>query len=257
MRLTSRQPFVANDPVALQREYYRDTAGEYDRMHRFSEHYVGLRHVSAYLQALGASSLLDTGCGTGLAMRYLKGLDSNLDVHGNDPSLELLEIAVTRHGIPKGSLDCAGSEALPYEDRAFDVVVETGMLHHVPHPDRVIAEMLRVARKAIFLSDTNTYGLGPTPARVVKLLLAQRGLLGTMNRLRRGGKEWYYGEGDGVAWNYSVFTSMPQVRRACAEVLVIPTGPAERFAAVFPLLFSSHCVVAGFKEPFATRKPLS
>jgi hypothetical protein len=48
-----------------------------------------------------------------------------------------------------------------YADGAFDVVTAFAVLHHVRRHGRVISEMLRVARRAIFISDTNNYGRGP------------------------------------------------------------------------------------------------
>ena len=107
--------------------------------------------------------------------------------------------------------------ALPYENAAFDVAVETAVLHHVAEPDRVIAEMLRVSRQAIFISDSNCYALGGLGARLAKLGLARAGALERVNRLRRGGHDWYYTAGDGVGWSYSVYDSLPLIRSASAD----------------------------------------
>lgn len=239
------------DSVAHQRAYYRDTATQYDDMHPFTQHYVGLRHVVVYLQALGAHSVLDTGCGTGLALRYLADALPHLTAYGNDPSADLLKVAVERHNVPEQQLECASSEDLPYADGQFDVVIETGMLHHVPDPDKIVREMLRVARHAVFLSDTNSFGMGSAVNRLVKLGLRSVGALGYVNRRRRGGNDWYFSANDGVAWDYSVFESLDTIRAQCSEVVVIPTGSRERFAEAVPLLCSSHCLVAGFKTPLS------
>lgn len=237
------------DSIARQRAYYRATAADYDSMHPFTEHYVGLRHVVIYIKALGYRSVLDTGCGTGLALRYLLDHLPDLEVHGNDPSDELLRIAIEQHGVPAERLTCASSAKLPYSAEEFDVVVETGMLHHVPNPQVVVAEMLRVAKQAIFISDTNLFGMGSLPARVAKLALRRAGLLRSVNRRRRNGNDWYYTADDGVAWDYSVFDSLSIIRDACAEVVVIPTGQSDRHADAMPLLLSSHCLVIGLKQP--------
>lgn len=237
------------DPVSAQREYYRTTASEYDGMHAFTEHYVALGHATAYIRALGASSVLDTGCGTGLAMRFLQHQLPELRVHGNDPSEDLLGVAMGSHGIRAEQLECISSESLPYADESFDVVLETGVLHHVPTPERVVKEMLRVARRAVFISDQNYYGMGGAGARMVKFALARLGLLQRVNRRRRSGHDWYYSDDDGVAWDYSVFDSLPLIGSACREVLVLPTGQDGPLAQSIPLLFASHCLVAGFKVP--------
>jgi ubiquinone/menaquinone biosynthesis C-methylase UbiE len=243
----------SSSAVSAQRDYYARTATTYDGMHDMGEHHDALRHVAMYMQAIGAKSVLDTGCGTGMAMLYLTREMPDLLTHGNDPSEALLRVAQDRHGIPGDRLDCVSSERLPYEDGAFDAVVETGMLHHTPEPQRVVAEMLRVARKAVFISDSNIYGqVGSSlPARALKLALARAGLLRPLLRRMRGGHDWYFNEGDGVAWSYSIFDSYPLVRDACAESVVLPTGSKRGLADACPILFASHCLIAGFKEPLA------
>jgi 2-polyprenyl-3-methyl-5-hydroxy-6-metoxy-1,4-benzoquinol methylase len=240
-----------SEAIARQRAYYADTARTYDGMHGFEEHRLALAQVAAFLHGLGARTMLDTGCGTGLAMRYMAENVPELETYGNDPSAELLGVAHERFGIPEERLEVADSTKLPYADGQFDVVVETAVLHHVPDPAAVIAEMLRVARQAIFISDSNAYALGRPAARFAKLALTRIGLLDRVNRWRRGGTDWYYTEGDGVAWTYSVYDSLPQIRAACPEVIVIPTQIDEQRSASWPLLYSPHVLVAGFKQPFS------
>jgi SAM-dependent methyltransferase len=239
------------DPVAVQRAYYARTAGSYDEVHALAEHRVALGHVVHYLRALQARTVLDTGCGTGMALRFLQAATPEIEGHGNDPSVELLQVAVDRYGLDPARLRCCSSERLPYPDGHFDAVLATGVMHHVPDAEAVVREMVRVARRAIFVSDINMFGLGSLPARTAKLALRRAGLLRRLNRRRRGGHDWYYTDGDGVAWDYSVFDSLATVRGQCHEVLVLPTGTPRRLAEAVPLLGASHCLLAAFKEPFA------
>jgi ubiquinone/menaquinone biosynthesis C-methylase UbiE len=233
-----------------QLNYYRETARRYDEWHTsaFDEHHFALEHIVFYLRWIGADSILDTGCGTGRSLRYIQERLPTISIRGNDPSKELLQRAVQRHGISSDLLDCASTLDLPYVDNAFDAVIETGVLHHVSDPARAVGEMLRVARKAVFLSDSNIYGQGSPLARIVKLGLARIHLLKYVNRLRRGGRDWYYSEGDGVAYSYSVFDSYRAIEAACAEVIVVPTSRRPRSASV-PVLTSPHCLLCGFKKP--------
>lgn len=230
--------------------YYGETAGRYDEWHTAcdDEHYFALRHIVFYLKWIEARSALDTGCGTGRAMRYIMQEFPQIRVHGNDPSLPLLRVAAEQRGVPVERLDCATGDHLPYADGSFDVVIATGVLHHVAHPDHVVSEMLRVARKAIFISDCNIYGRGRLAARGAKLVLSRLRMLNIVNRLRRGGKNWYSSEGDGIAYSYSVFDSYPLMLEACRQIIVIPTL-GDRDAGVCALMRSSHCLVCGFKEP--------
>ena len=41
---------------------------------------------------------------------------------------------------------------IPLKNNSFDAVCEFAMLHHVPDPDKVVSEMIRVAKNAIFQS---------------------------------------------------------------------------------------------------------
>jgi SAM-dependent methyltransferase len=233
--------------VDAQRAYYRETAGVYDAMRECeAEHEAALALIVPYLVRLGSGSVLDTGCGTGRAMRAIASALPGVRVHGNDPSPELLRVATEQHGIPASALDCVGSDPLPYAADSFDAVIATGVMHHLPDPAPVIAEMLRVARQAIFISDCNMYGCGRFPVRLARMALARVGLLRPLNRMRRGGNDWFMSEGDGVAWSYSVFDSRAQIAAACAETLVISTAP--RPGAAVPLLQSTHCLMCGFKE---------
>jgi SAM-dependent methyltransferase len=241
-----RQP----EPEDVQRAYYRRTSAVYDELHTEApdEHSFALEHVLFYLRWCGATSVLDSGCGTGRALRFLHERAPDLRLWGNDPSPDLLSIATREHGIPSEQLDCVASDELPYGDGAFDAVVETGVLHHVADPGRLVSEFLRVARKAVFLSDSNIYGSGRHAARLAKVALGRARLLGPVNWLRRAGRHWYYSADDGVAYSYSVLDAVPLLRRMCDLVLVVPTDDAGGPAGV-PLLSSPHVLVCGFKEP--------
>jgi SAM-dependent methyltransferase len=243
-------------PAKRQRAYYADTADQYeaDHVQGGDEHYFALRHITFYLKWIDARSVLDTGCGTGRALRFLAESLPHASIRGNDPSEELLAIAVRDHGVPADALDCCPSERLPYEDSSFDAVVATGVLHHVAEPEKVIAEMLRVARFAVFISDCNIYGQGGRVARLVKRLLASAHLLRSFNWVRRGGHDWFYSPGDGIAWSYSIYDSIPQLRKSCPSIVVIPTL-SSGMTGGSPLSESSHCLVSAFKIALAIPIP--
>lgn len=245
------------DPALTQRRYYAETATGYEDQHvdAADEHGVALAHAVSYLRWLRSESVLDTGCGTGRALRFVAEALPGVAVRGNDPSPDLLRVAVDRFGVSPEVLDEVPSDPLPYPDGSFDAVIATGVMHHAARPERIVSEMLRVARQAIFISDCNIYGMGAPAGRLINLLLARLGLLRTMNRLRRGGHEWFYTPGDGVAWSYSVFDSYRTIAAACSEVLVIPTASNRATAGAAPLLTSSHCLLCGFKQPFAAGPP--
>ena len=92
--------------------------------------------------------ILDVGCGTGEISSRLAALWPSARVTGVDLIEAHLELARTRYA-PIGErlrFQSADAFELPFEDRRFDLVVCRHMLQAVPSPERVIAEMVRVAR---------------------------------------------------------------------------------------------------------------
>jgi len=87
----------------------------------------------ACLERLGAPTdepLLDYGCGIGNVTRALA--EAFAEVHGYDPSRESLQIAAEQ--VPAATLH-GDLDAVP--DAYFASVVISGVLHHVPRPERV------------------------------------------------------------------------------------------------------------------------
>ncbi|HZS92589.1 MAG TPA: class I SAM-dependent methyltransferase [Chloroflexota bacterium] len=240
------------DAVAKQLAYYRDTAWDYDVHLADEEHNVALKIIGAYVSEIGAASVLDTGCGTGRGVKYLVNRFPAMRVHGNDPSPDLLQVARDRHGLSEHILTCCSSYNLPFADGEFDVVIELGMLHHVEYPNRVVSEMLRVARRAIFISDSNRFGQGSVSKRLIKLGLHSVGLWPIASRLQHGGKKYYSSKGDGIAFSYSAYDSWPVLAAVCKETFVIPTTRS-KWAPWCPLLFARHVLVAGIKQGLGVR----
>jgi len=67
------------------------------------------------------------------------------EVVGLDPVPKLLELARER-SLPNTEFVEGGGTALPFPDGAFDFAGTHRTLHHVPRPDRVVAELARVTR---------------------------------------------------------------------------------------------------------------
>jgi 2-polyprenyl-6-hydroxyphenyl methylase/3-demethylubiquinone-9 3-methyltransferase len=89
-------------------------------------------------------AVLDVGCGAGFLSNHLAGLGHR--VTGLDASSESLEVAARHDPTRTARYDHGDALALPYADRAFDVVCAMDFLEHVEDPDRVIGEAARVLR---------------------------------------------------------------------------------------------------------------
>ena len=97
--------------------------------------------------------VLDVGCGTGtlaIAAKRLVGPDGA--VSGVDASAEMIARAkakAARQGLAV-TFEVGTAQKLPFADAAFDVVLSSLMLHHVPEPTRkdALMEMRRVLKPA-------------------------------------------------------------------------------------------------------------
>ncbi|HXH48117.1 MAG TPA: methyltransferase domain-containing protein [Terriglobia bacterium] len=103
---------------------------------------------------------LDVACGPGglvMAMapelRYAFGMDLTPEM------LRYSRQFQAEKQVPNAAFICAEGEAIPYADAAFDLVSCQYAFHHIPKPDLVLQEMLRVTKPdgRIFVDDT----LGP------------------------------------------------------------------------------------------------
>ena len=216
-----------SDEVEEQRQYYARTAHRYDAMHvgPGDEHSFALSILLGAIDFVGASSVLDVGAGTGRALEFLRVRRPDIRAMGVEPVADLRRVAHDKEISPSDLVD-GDAQDLAFQNRQFDLVTGFGLLHHVPSPARAVSEMLRVANKAIFISDGNNFGQGSALARLTKQVLDRVGLWPLANRIKTQGRGYTVSEGDGIAYSYSVFSSYEQIADSCRSVHVINTLPA-------------------------------
>ena len=228
----------------LQREYYARNANRYDAacVGRGDEHHLALAFMVGALEYLDVHSVLDVGSGTGRVLRYLKERAPAVRRTGLEPVDELREIA-RASGIDAAEILGGDAQQLPFADGSFDLVCAFGVLHHVRDHARVVAEMLRVAGKAIMISDVNNFGQGPRWKRAVKQALHAAGLWGMADLVKTGGRGYSLTEGDGLSYSYSVYDDFPSIRASCRSVHVLNT----RDASTNPYRSAPHVALLGIK----------
>lgn len=248
-RLDRRGNAEAHSPEQIQSHYYVQTAGSYDALHvnAEDEHGIAARYISMFAGALGAKSILDVGCGTGRGVRYFMTHHPSIKVVGIEPVREMLGEAV-RNGIPSDSLVRGSGDRLPFPDGSFDIVCAFGVLHHVPNPDRVLAEMVRVASTGVFVSDTNRFGNGAFPFRIAKVGLSALRLWDAFDRLKTRGTGYRISSGDGLSYSYSVFDSLRTLSNRMPYAFTIPTKRSRPPGLGDPLLTASHGLLCGLKR---------
>jgi ubiquinone/menaquinone biosynthesis C-methylase UbiE len=208
------------DAVGIQREYYRSTAGQYDAMHLGdAEHEYALALMVAMIGHLDINSVLDVGSGTGRALSAVKKAHPNVRIVGVEPVKALRE-----QGNRKGlELIDGDAQNLNFPDGSFEMVCAYAVLHHVPDPRRAVREMLRVAKRAVFISDSNNFGQGSSGMRLLKQILRSTGLWKAADFVKTRGKGYTISEGDGLAYSYSIFDDYPQIAARCREVRLFST----------------------------------
>ena len=95
--------------------------------------------------------MLDAGCGTGLNLSSMPSGSVGLDINPRN-------LALIRSRLPDRMAVEGDIENMPFGGAAFETVVCTEVLEHVPYPDRALAEIGRVLRPGGLL-------LGSVPSR--------------------------------------------------------------------------------------------
>jgi ubiquinone/menaquinone biosynthesis C-methylase UbiE len=233
--------------IEMQKEYYARTAASYDGMHALptgeEEHDIALSSLIGLSAYYGINSFLDVGCGTGRSLDELHKRRPDATVMGVEPVTALREVAYSK-GIPRASVVEGDATNLKFEDNAFDCVSAFAILHHIRNPTAAIREMLRVAKKAVFISDLNNFGCGSFPQRLVSQTLNALGLWKAFQFVVTRGKGYKYDEGDGVHYSYSLYNDYKWLARCCRNVHVINT----KGAGINPYRTCSHVALFAVKH---------
>jgi ubiquinone/menaquinone biosynthesis C-methylase UbiE len=96
-------------------------------------------------------NVLDAGCGEGYVLDFISRRNPDLKLVGVDLSEQAVQYAKEHFGqraeFRKGSV-----YKLPFSDKSFDTVVCSEVLEHLDDAGRAIAELRRVARKAVVIT---------------------------------------------------------------------------------------------------------
>jgi ubiquinone/menaquinone biosynthesis C-methylase UbiE len=127
--------------------------------------------IPAMVRALGIPSgarILEVGCGRGVALPVLERLCNPRRLVGLDIDPELLAEAAANlreHGTT-AELCAADVRRMPFEDGAFDVIIDFGTLFHIAKPQAASAEIARVlAPGGMFVHETKASQLLSHPVR--------------------------------------------------------------------------------------------
>lgn len=123
-------------------EFFSSSAGQWDRLR--DELFGDRFHLAALAAFAGPQwTVGDLGCGTGQVSAALAPFVAR--VIAVDASAPMLQAARKRlHDLPNVELRRGDLEALPIDDGRLDAATLMLVLHHVPEPDRALADVARV-----------------------------------------------------------------------------------------------------------------
>jgi ubiquinone/menaquinone biosynthesis C-methylase UbiE len=135
----------------------REEARDYDAMDHAA---VNRAFIADFLaQWDGRNPLLDVGTGTAQIPIELCRQAPLARIVAVDRAREMLRVAeanAQRAGLEgRLRLELCDAKSLPYADQAFGAVLSNSIVHHIPEPERVVAEMLRVLQPGgtLFIRD--------------------------------------------------------------------------------------------------------
>lgn len=89
-------------------------------------------------------TLLDVGCGNGNILKILEE-KSSIELFGLDLSANMIKEAKKRLG-DSVELKIGDSEAMPWKENSFDMIICNASFHHYTEPEKVVSEMKRVLK---------------------------------------------------------------------------------------------------------------
>jgi ubiquinone/menaquinone biosynthesis C-methylase UbiE len=126
------------------------------RLHRFKRtmELPRVRRVLGVLRGMQPESLLDIGSGRGAFLWPLLDAFPALPVTALDRlDYRVADLgAVHDGGVTTLTAVLGDATALPFADRAFDVVMALEVVEHISDTDRALAEICRVARRFVIIS---------------------------------------------------------------------------------------------------------
>jgi ubiquinone/menaquinone biosynthesis C-methylase UbiE len=239
--------------VSRMKDYYAKTAHLYNSWHcdpsNQSSHNYAVRELIRLVERLNAKSVLDVCCGTGRLTKSI--LDLGIDAHGIDISPELIQEGINKLDIPSNCLSVGDATALPFTDAQFDISCILGALHHTARPRAIIAEMLRVSRFGIVVSDEGNHLHGG-----IKSVLVSMGIFDPVYRMLfkrppRQSRRQLNSDRDGPTFVFSVDEIIPQIREVFPVINTLAffrIGFFQTCAFWYPRLFARQVVVIAAKR---------
>ncbi len=134
-----------------------DEARDYDAMDHLTVNRVFVADLLAFWP--GKGRVLDVGTGTAQIPIELAHQSESVHITAIDLAEHML--ALGRENVRRAGLESRiylqrlDAKRIPFDDHSFDAVISNSIVHHIPAPEQVIAEMVRLTARggALFVRD--------------------------------------------------------------------------------------------------------
>lgn len=192
--------------------------------------------------------ILDAGCGTGEGASRLAELFPQAQVLGVDIIDHHLELARSRYArlAPRLTFEHQSVFGLDAADRSFDLTVCRHVIHSIPHPEQVLAELARITRAGGYLHViAEDYGM----------LHFQRGTPDPRDFWHEAAASFGAATGTDLFIGRNIFSILAAMRlkEIAIDYIVVDTlrVPRETFAAMFEAWRD------GYSEPIGEMTPIT
>jgi ubiquinone/menaquinone biosynthesis C-methylase UbiE len=128
------------------REQFNRQAEIYARM-RHATDTEAFRKLVTLAQTQPHHKVLDVACGPGfLTMTFAEHCAEAVGFDATDKFVALARAEAEQRGLHNLTFQKGDAGQLPFADGTFDIVVCRAAFHHMPYPERTLAEMKRVAK---------------------------------------------------------------------------------------------------------------
>ena len=136
---------MATETIERIQAQFTRTADVYARMRQTTDQRA-LDGLVAICEPPASARALDVACGPGfLTMALAKRCARATGFDATDAFLDLARGEAKERGLQNLDFQQGDAERLPFADASFDLVTCRAAFHHFPRPERVLAEMARVA----------------------------------------------------------------------------------------------------------------
>ncbi|HIP13447.1 MAG TPA: methyltransferase domain-containing protein [Arcobacter sp.] len=96
-----------------------------------------------------ANTVFEFGCNVGKNLLEIQKSDSNIKVYGIDINCEAISYSKNKHNLNVSCLDEKIFDVIP--DDTYDVSYTVSVLDHVPYPEKILTQLLRISKKSVLL----------------------------------------------------------------------------------------------------------